>query len=108
MSLSLCGGLGGSEFSSLLFEQSLLSYDDFAMRLQNGEDLFANPDLVVRLGEQYYTWSSACPIIMSAVLYGRALPSDLVKVDGPAKVTSHEHQSGLAFVLILVTTTSHR
>ena len=35
---------------------------------------------MVRIGDQYYTWSAACPIVMSAVLYGRGLPSDLVKV----------------------------
>ena len=47
---------------------------------QNNENVFTNPDLVVRIGDQYYTWSAACPIVMSAVLYGRGLPSDLVKV----------------------------
>jgi Lipin/Ned1/Smp2 multi-domain protein middle domain len=42
--------------------------------------LFNNPALVVRIGEQYYKWSAACPIIMSTILYGRTLPSDLVEV----------------------------
>jgi phosphatidate phosphatase LPIN len=42
--------------------------------------LFNCPDLVVRIGEQYYKWSAACPIIMSTILYGRTLPSDLVEV----------------------------
>ena len=81
IAFSLCGGLDAESetFSSTLFEQSLLSYDDFVMTLKNNEDIFSNPDLVVRIGDKYYTWSAACPVIMSGVLYGRALPSELVK-----------------------------
>jgi phosphatidate phosphatase LPIN len=44
------------------------------------KSVFNSPDLVVRIGEQYYKWSAACPIIMSTILYGRTLPSDLVEV----------------------------
>ncbi|XP_059086494.1 phosphatidate phosphatase LPIN3-like isoform X1 [Tigriopus californicus] len=84
IAFSLCGGLEGppkegqAPFSNLIFEQSVLSFDDFVMRLRNKQDVFADPNLVVRIGEQYYTWQSACPMIMSAVLFGRTLPSDLV------------------------------
>eukprot|EP00095_Tigriopus_kingsejongensis_P000826 snap_masked-scaffold63_size435493-processed-gene-2.4 protein:Tk00826 transcript:snap_masked-scaffold63_size435493-processed-gene-2.4-mRNA-1 annotation:"phosphatidate phosphatase lpin3" len=84
IAFSLCGGLedppqeGQPPFSNVLFEQSLLSFDDFVMRLRNKEEVLNNPNLVVRIGEQYYTWQAACPMIMSAVLFGRTLPSDLV------------------------------
>lgn len=89
IAFSLCGGLvvpdgqsaeAAPAFSPLLFEQSLISFDDFVIRLKNEDDLFSNPNLVVRIGQQYFTWQAACPIIMSSVLYGRSLPSDLVKI----------------------------
>ena len=33
-----------------------------------------------RIGDQYFRWDAACPVIMSRVLYGRSLPSELVDV----------------------------
>ena len=33
-----------------------------------------------RIGDQYFKWDAACPVIMSRVLYGRSLPSELVDV----------------------------
>ena len=79
---SLCGGLDEpSQFSRTLFESGKLSFDDFAERLKIKDlNLFSNPNLVVRIGDQYFNWESACPIIMSRVLYGRSLPSELVDV----------------------------
>ena len=79
---SLCGGLDdASQFSRTLFESGKLSFDDFAERLKIKDlNLFSNPNLVVRIGDQYFNWESACPIIMSRVLYGRSLPSELVDV----------------------------
>jgi len=79
---SLCGGLDEpGAFSRTLFESGKLSFDDFAERLKIRQlNLFTNPNLVVRIGDQYFTWESACPIIMSRVLYGRSLPSELVDV----------------------------
>ena len=80
-------------FSTALFEAAIVSYDDFAMRLRNGDqDFFENPNLVVRIGDQYYTWKAACPIVMSAVLYGRSLPSDLVKVGSALLLTLFFHE----------------
>ena len=43
-------------------------------------DIFSNPNLVVRIGDQFFKWEAACPIIMSRVLFGRSLPSELVDV----------------------------
>ena len=80
---SLCGGLDEpSTFTRALFESGKLSYDDFAARMKIHKDhnLFANPNLVVRIGDQYFRWDAACPVIMSRVLYGRSLPSELVDV----------------------------
>ncbi len=90
IAISLCGGLDPDDdkkevgpketFSPTLFEQSIISYDDFEMHLRNpASDLFSNPNLVVRAGDHYYRWPDAVPVIMSALLYGRQLPADLVR-----------------------------
>ncbi len=92
IAISLCGGLDKDKedsFSPALFEQGLISFDDFEMHLRNPstavhKDLFSNPDLVVRIGERYYRWPDAVPVVMSVVLYGRPLPPELA--DKGAKV----------------------
>ena len=35
--------------------------------------------MVVRIGDKYYSWATGGPMIMSAVLYGRSLPAELIK-----------------------------
>ena len=76
--ISLCGGLG-NDFSPALFEQSKMSFDDFASRIEEFPDLLSDPGLVVKLNDSYLKWETAAPLIMSHVLYGRSLPSDLGK-----------------------------
>ena len=44
-----------------------------------GNNPFENQDLVVRVGEQYYNWKAACPIMMSILLYGRSFPSEILE-----------------------------
>ena len=75
--ISLCGGI--EDCSPLLFEQSKVSFDDFLIHLEENPAILNNPSLVVRIGESYYKWESAAPIIMSHVLYGRSLPADLTE-----------------------------
>ena len=69
--MSLCGGLntpnGPSEEQ---FLQHLVTYEDLA----NDPMLVENPNLVVRLDGKLYNWRSACPIIMSLVIYQKPLP----------------------------------
>jgi phosphatidate phosphatase LPIN len=96
IALSLCGGLDqpDKEFSPLLFEQGLLSYDDYVLRLRD-TDLFTHPDLVVRIGNKYYTWQAASPIIMSVALYGQKLPNELVEdKESKAGASSSSPSSG--------------
>ncbi len=96
---SLCGGLDNQEkeFSPLMFEQSLLSFDDYVHRLtESPHDFFNHPDLVVRMGDQYYKWEDACPIVMSAVLFGRCLPDNVLKAYLEPKATSSSPNSKTA------------
>lgn len=74
ISMSLCGGLntpnGPSEEQ---FLQHLVTYEDLA----NDPMLVENPNLVVRLDGKLYNWRSACPIIMSLVIYQKPLPQEV-------------------------------
>ena len=44
-----------------------------------GNNPFENQDLVIRVGEQYYNWKAACPILMSLLLYGRSFPNEIIE-----------------------------
>lgn len=81
LAFSLCGSAEFSASASdLIFEQSLLSYDDFVMRLKSPEvHLLDDPALVVRMSGKYYTWANARHMIMSYALFNRALPSEFVE-----------------------------
>ena len=97
VAVSLCGGLDnpdGKELSSALFEQSLLTFDDFVLRFREDKEILSHPDLVVRIGDKYYNWQTGGPMIMSAVLYGRSLPSELIKeCDKKSKAASSSPNS---------------
>ena len=75
--ISNCGGL--EEFSSALFEQSKISFDDFVVQIETNPNLLTDPSLVIKIGDTYHKWDTAAPIIMSHVLYGRSLPLDLME-----------------------------
>jgi len=75
--ISNCGGL--EEFSPTLFEQSKISFDDFVIHIETNPNILTDPSLVVKIGDSYHKWDDAAPIIMSHVLYGRALPQDLME-----------------------------
>ncbi|KAK7867306.1 hypothetical protein R5R35_002128 [Gryllus longicercus] len=75
ISLSLCGGLGEScGPSEDHFLQSLVTYNDF---IQDPK-IIENPNLVVRLNGKYYNWRTACPIVMSLVVFQKPLPQQVV------------------------------
>ena len=65
-----------------MFELRKVAFDDYVMQLKLGNDIFQNPDLVAKIGEQYFTWKTAVPIIMASVLYGRPLPNDVIREKG--------------------------
>lgn len=67
--MSLCGNLEAG-VSDELFNQFLVSYDDF----MNNPMVIENPNLVVKVDGKYYNWRTACPIIMSLALYKKFLP----------------------------------
>ena len=71
VALSLCGQFSDNvDPPEDLFLKSLVSCEEF---IENPR-LMENPDLVVRIGNKYYTWKVACPIVMGWVVYQHVLP----------------------------------
>lgn len=85
-SLSLCGGLSDPDGMTLeKFMTHIVTYEDLCENF----NMVANPDLVVRIGENYYNWQTAAPIILSHVCFDKDLPvktmNDVVKEHMPKK-----------------------
>ena len=49
---------------------SLITFDEFC---ENPEGILANPDLVVKVGNHYYTWLVAAPVLLSMGAFGRSV-----------------------------------
>ncbi|MEQ2199433.1 hypothetical protein XENOCAPTIV_027414 [Xenoophorus captivus] len=69
--LSLCGGVGeNSEISKEKFMEHMITYNDFA----DNAAIIDNPNLVVRIGNRYYNWTLAAPLILSMQAFQKNLP----------------------------------
>lgn len=69
IALSLCGGLDNNGPSEDEFDQHLIEYSEVC----RNPSIFTSPLLVVRLCGKYYSWSAACPIVMTAIAYRKPL-----------------------------------
>ncbi|XP_043960663.1 phosphatidate phosphatase LPIN2-like [Gambusia affinis] len=71
VTLSLCGGVGeNSEISKEKFMEHMISYNDFA----ENPAIIDNPNLVVRIGNRYYNWTLAAPLILCMQAFQKNLP----------------------------------
>ena len=92
--ISFCGApKEGEEFSPKLFELQKVPFDDFTMLFKIGNNPFENQNLVVRIGDQYYDWKAACPIILSVILYGRTFPNEISTDTGKCIWSSQKKQT---------------
>ncbi|XP_048727886.2 phosphatidate phosphatase LPIN2-like isoform X2 [Ostrea edulis] len=87
-SLSLCGGLSDPDGVNLeKFMTHIVTFGDLCENF----NMITNPDLVVRIGENYYNWQTAAPIILCQVCFEKDLPeksmNDLMKEHMPKKKT---------------------
>jgi len=80
--LSLCGermsqeGEQSAEQQKDIFEDALVSFQDF----QDNPDILADPQLIAEIGpNRYYPWRIAAPMLMSALCFGRALPTTAIE-----------------------------
>ena len=60
--------LYSQEVSDECFMLSLVTFDEFC---EKPEEILANPDLVVKVGNHYYTWLVAAPVLLSMGAFGR-------------------------------------
>ncbi|XP_034069850.1 phosphatidate phosphatase LPIN2-like isoform X1 [Gymnodraco acuticeps] len=71
VTLSLCGGVAeNSEIPKEKFMEHIITYNEFA------EDpaIIDNPNLVVKIGNRYYNWTLAAPLILSMQAFQKSLP----------------------------------
>ncbi|CRK87769.1 CLUMA_CG001557, isoform A [Clunio marinus] len=73
VSLSLCGGMEKGGPSDEEFESNIVQYSDIC----HNPALFSSPNLVVRLNNKYYSWMTACPVVMTLLAYQKPLPNDI-------------------------------
>ncbi|XP_063702391.1 phosphatidate phosphatase LPIN3 isoform X2 [Culicoides brevitarsis] len=73
VAISLCGGLEKGNPTEEEFKKHQLQFADICQ----DPAIFASPNLVVRLNGKYYSWTVACPIVMTLIIYQKPLPSDV-------------------------------
>lgn len=75
VSMSLCGGLSGDDTPSQEnFIRDIITFEEFS----RNPLLIEDPRLIVRLDGRYYNWRTACPLIMSLVIFNAHLPKVLI------------------------------
>ncbi|XP_054479258.1 phosphatidate phosphatase LPIN2 isoform X2 [Anoplopoma fimbria] len=71
VTLSLCGGLTeNAEISKERFMEHIITYLEFA----ENPAIIDNPNLVVKIGNRYYNWTLAAPLILSLQAFQKNLP----------------------------------
>ncbi|KAG5671749.1 hypothetical protein PVAND_001929 [Polypedilum vanderplanki] len=73
VSMSLCGGMEKGGPTDEEFEKGIVQYSDICLN----PALFASPNLVVRINNKYYSWTQACPYVMTLLAYQKPLPADV-------------------------------
>ncbi|XP_011250881.1 phosphatidate phosphatase LPIN2 isoform X1 [Camponotus floridanus] len=76
ISMSLCGGLDNENGPSKEgFHENLLHFEDVC----TDPKLYENPNLVVRINGKFYNWATACPIVLTYVVFQRHLPQRAIE-----------------------------
>ena len=90
VSLSLCGGMDKGGPTDEQFEANSIQYSDIC----HNPAIFASPNLVVRLNNKYYSWTTACPVVMTLLAYQKPLPMDVCEklLMTEQQKTSLEHE----------------
>ncbi|XP_078711924.1 phosphatidate phosphatase LPIN1-like [Lampetra fluviatilis] len=75
IALSLCGGLSDTgQLTEERFRERRVAFLD----LCENPELLSDPQLVVKIGNSYYNWAVAAPILLSVHAFGRQLPQACV------------------------------
>ncbi|XP_056440369.1 phosphatidate phosphatase LPIN2-like [Gadus chalcogrammus] len=71
VTLSLCGGVAeDAEIPKERFLEHIISYQDFS----ENPAIVDNPNLVVKIGNRYYNWTLAAPLILCMQAFQQNLP----------------------------------
>ncbi|XP_072236420.1 phosphatidate phosphatase LPIN1 isoform X2 [Leuresthes tenuis] len=71
VAISLCGGLTeNKEITREEFLERAVSYQEFS----ENPTIIDDPNLVVKIGNKYYNWSTAAPVMLAMQVYKKPLP----------------------------------
>ncbi|XP_038158174.1 phosphatidate phosphatase LPIN1 [Cyprinodon tularosa] len=71
VAISLCGGLSDNkEITKEQFLERAVSYQQFS----ENPSIIDDPNLVVKVGNKYYNWSTAAPVMLAMQVYQKPLP----------------------------------
>jgi len=96
--VSLCGLGNAAEQPTAkyeeLFHHCAVTFDRFVDEIHS---IATNPNLVVKINNRYLSWPCAAPIILSALVYHKALPNEVInqviEANTPAKAAASVQQS---------------
>ncbi|MED6284122.1 hypothetical protein CHARACLAT_016044 [Characodon lateralis] len=76
VAISLCGGLSDNkEITKEQFLQRAVSYQEFS----ENPSIIDDPNLVVKVGNKYYNWTTAAPVMLAMQVYQKPLPQASVE-----------------------------
>ncbi|KAM3625312.1 uncharacterized protein V6R79_009970 [Siganus canaliculatus] len=76
VAISLCGGLADNrEITREQFQEKAISYQQFS----ENPSVIDDPNLVVKIGNKYYNWSTAAPVMLAMQVYQKPLPQASVE-----------------------------
>ncbi|XP_071344980.1 phosphatidate phosphatase LPIN1 isoform X3 [Trachinotus anak] len=76
VAISLCGGLTDNrEITREEFQERAVSYQQFS----ENPSIIDDPNLVVKIGNKYYNWSTAAPVMLAMQVYQKPLPQASVE-----------------------------
>ncbi|XP_073320209.1 phosphatidate phosphatase LPIN1 isoform X1 [Pagrus major] len=76
VAISLCGGLTDNrEITREEFKERAITYQQFS----ENPSIIDDPNLVVKIGNKYYNWSTAAPVMLAMQVYQKPLPQASVE-----------------------------
>ncbi|XP_040890674.1 phosphatidate phosphatase LPIN1 isoform X2 [Toxotes jaculatrix] len=76
VAISLCGGLTDNrEITREQFQERAISYQQFS----ESPSIIDDPNLVVKIGNKYYNWNTAAPVMLAMQVYQKPLPQASVE-----------------------------
>ncbi|TNM90691.1 hypothetical protein fugu_002980 [Takifugu bimaculatus] len=76
IAISLCGGLTDNrDITREQFQEKVISYQQFS----ENPSVIDDPNLVVKIGNKYYNWSTAAPLMLAIQVYQKPLPQASVE-----------------------------